>query len=556
MFTKINDLSIKVKLTVTILLITIIPLMVSGFLSYREANTAVYNMTVEDLKYITSIKSQQLEPLTQSSQVDQAVKDKIDKIVKDVQDHYYKPNGLGGYAYILNDKGQIVFHPDSSMIGQSLAQESFVKDIMSQKSGYITYPWKGEEKVASFVQLPNGWEFVIGSYYKDMTHSIAAIQTQMFIISLIAAVLSVVVGYFIVYAITRPIKELVAAMHKAEAGDVTVSVKQGSNDEIGQLTHIFNAMISEFRRLLTTVHQVSEQVAASSEELTASAHESTRASEQIAQASQEIASGTEAQMESVRNTSTSLHEMSGKIKEIADKIHAVKHDSHVAIQYAHDGEKSLEKVGWEMNDISEKVSQTEHQIRDLGNRSESIIGIISTIREISDQTNLLALNAAIEAARAGDQGKSFAVVAQEIRKLAEQSGRSASEIADLISDIHSKINTSVTSMSESSAAVSEGREVVEKAGGAFTSILKAIEDLNLQIEQVTMSAEIIAGGTARIVQQGDEISRLAAVASADTQEVAAASQEQTATMQEINAASEMLAKMAEELQQHVSRFKI
>jgi methyl-accepting chemotaxis protein len=557
LFRKLNDLSIKLKLTGTILLITLIPLMTAGFLNYNSAYTSVYDMTVKDLKYMTKIKAEEVAAaIAKEKEIDAATSEKVRALVDDVRTSYYEANGLSGYAYIMDDTGKILQHPDPKMIGTSIADEAFAKQILQMKNGYITYLWKGEEKVASFVQLPNGWELVIGSYMKDMMKPLVPIRNDMFIISLLASVMAIVIGYLIVHILTRPMKELVKAMEKAEAGDVTVQVTPGSRDEVGQLTHMFNEMIREFRNMLRQVHEVSEQVAASSEQLTASANESTRASEQISEASQEIAVGSEGQMESVRKTTEALHEMSNNIQAIAGKIHNVKHDSAVVVRYAHEGENSLKKVVWEMNDISQKVSDTESQIRELGNRSEAIKGIIHTIHEISEQTNLLALNAAIEAARAGEQGKSFAVVAQEIRKLAEQSGKSAGEIAALISDIHGKIETSVTSMEESSKAVSEGREVVKEAGKAFSSILKAIDDLNQQIEQVTASSETISDGAERIVRQGDEISRLASIAAADTQEVAAASQEQTATMEEINAASEMLAKMAEELQAHVSRFKI
>jgi methyl-accepting chemotaxis protein len=556
LFRKINDVSIKLKLTGTILLITLIPLMTAGFLSYHSAYNSVYEMTVQDLKYMTKIKAEEIAAIAKDKQIDAATSEKVKASVDDVETSYYKANGLSGYAYIIDEQGKILYHPDPNMIGTSIANESFTQEILKQKNGYITYPWKGEEKVASFVQMPNGWELVIGSYLKDMMKPLSIIRNQMFIISFVSSLLAIVIGYIIVHILTRPMKELVQAMEKAEAGDVTVQVTPGSKDEVGQLTHIFNEMIREFRNMLRQVNEVSEQVAASSEQLTASANESTRASEQISEAAQEIASGSEGQMESVRQTTNALHEMSSNIQAIADKIHAVRQDSSVVVKYAHEGEESLKKVVWEMNDITQKVNDTEMQIRELGNRSEAIKGIIGTIHEISEQTNLLALNAAIEAARAGEQGKSFAVVAQEVRKLAEQSGRSASEIAALISDIHTKIGTAVSSMGESSKAVSEGRYVVEEAGQAFSNILKAIADLNKQIELVTASSETISEGTERIVRQGDEISRLASIAAADTQEVAAASQEQTATMEEINAASEMLAKMAEELQAHVNRFKI
>ncbi|RXT09141.1 methyl-accepting chemotaxis protein [Ammoniphilus sp. CFH 90114] len=541
-----------VKLISTVLIITLIPVLAVGYLTYVNAYQAVYQLTVEDLKYMTHIKAQEIN----GSLVTSSSLDKVEPIVHEVQERYYQPQGMKGYAYLVDAEGKILIHPDPQTRGQNLSQEKFMQQILKEKVGYVEYDWQGETKVAAFQSLSNGHTIVIGSYLKDLMTPVTKIKRNLQIISVLGAVLALAVGFVVVQQIVRPMSQLVQAMKKAEEGDLTVQVKPKCKDEIGALSEMFNRMMGHFRTMLREVHEVSEQVAASSEELTASAHESAKATEQIAVASQEIARGSESQVDSVQSTIGKINSMNHKVKRITENVLKVNRDSEVATQHAHVGEANLKQVVEQMVSISEKVKRTEQVIRELGEQSSVISGIVNTIHEISQQTNLLSLNAAIEAARAGEHGRGFAVVAQEVRKLAEQSKVSAEEISSLLSHINYEIIQAVGSMGESSLAVGKGKEVVEEATRSFGQIIHAIDDVKLQIEEVTHHAEDIAMGSEDVVTAGELIAQLAEVASADTEEMAAASEQQTATMQEINTASDMLAQMAQQLQEQVNRFKI
>ncbi len=549
-------LSIRFKLLVTVVVITLGPILTAGYLQYSNAEKAVYNLTVSDLEYMTSLKAKELEPLTQSSDPSEADRQKIAEMVRDVAERYYKPNGMNGYAYILDEKGTMLFHPDATKIGADFSKESFVQVMSAKKQGSVEYVYEGKQKLSAFQTLPNGWILAIGSYRDDLLRPIEEYKWVMRAISLIACLVAVLVGFFIVYRLLVPMRNLVEAMRQAESGDLTRVVPVKTSDELGQLSSMYNEMMSVFRNMLKEVQTVSEQVAGSSEELTASASESSRASEQISVAASEIAVGSEKQKERVLATTASLHRIGRDIEQIAAYANGVSEDSRMAYQYAHEGEKTLKELVGEMDEITEKVRSTEKVIRELGDQSEAIMGIITMIREISAQTNLLALNAAIEAARAGEQGRSFAVVANEVRKLAEQSGRAAEEISKLILSISDEIKQSVVAMGETSQAVQQGRGGVSAAGQAFRQILQSVDDVNSQIARMNQAVQDIAEDTEKIVANADEIARLAEVAAADTQEVAAASEQQTATTQEMTAASETLSKMAEKLSELVKRFRI
>lgn len=548
--------SIKFKFILTILLITIVPIVTAGFLQYHFSEKAVYDLTVTDLKYVTYLISKDLKEYTQQTDPSSSDREKIDQITKDVAEKYYKPYGLQGYAFIIDTKGTVLFHPKPDVVGTDLSKETYIQQMLTEKHGYAEYQFQGLDKVTVFEELPNGWILGIGSYKSDLLSPFAKSKALIAIITLLASACAVLVGVFIVHRILTPLKRLIQAMQKAETGDLTERVQSDRKDEFGMLASMYNEMMDTFRGMLKEVQKVSEQVASSSEELTASSLESARASEQISIAATEIATGSEKQSETVNETTRTIHRIGHDITEIASYAKRVTEDSQIAYQMAHQGEKTLSELVDEMDQITAKVQSTEKVVRTLGEQSEAIMGIITIIREMSTQTNLLALNAAIEAARAGEQGRSFAVVAHEVRRLAEQSGQSAEEITILINKINDEIKQAVSAMEETTQAVQLGRGGVANSGQSFGQILKAVDDVNGQIEQMNQAAQAIAKDTENIVTNADQIAQLAAVAASDTQEVAAASQQQTATSQEISAASDTLAHMAEKLSEMVKRFKI
>jgi methyl-accepting chemotaxis protein len=552
----LKKMSIRYKLLLAMLFITIVPLGVTSYFQFSNAEDALYKLTISDLQYITLIKSKELEPYTTTNNPSDMDKTKIRAIVDDVAKSYYQPNGMKGYAFILDQTGIALFHPDPNTEGKSLGDLKFIQEMLAKKDGIIEYEFQGAQKITAFRSLPNGWLIGIGSYRDDLLQPIKRSQLDMLYITVTAAVLAIIFAVISLRQLLTPMNNLVMAMRKAESGDLTREIPVTSSDELGQLSLMYNKMMSVFRNILRDMQMVSEQVASASQELTASATESARASVQISEATSALAAGSEQQKETIRATTGSLHRIGKDIEQIAAFAKAVSDNSETADLHAKEGAKKLEELVNKMDDITKRVNSTEEIVQRLGEQSESIMGIISTIREISGQTNLLALNAAIEAARAGEQGRSFAVVANEVRKLAEESGSAAEKISQLILSVKDDINKAVLSMEETSAAVQQGRGGVSEAGDAFRQILRAVEDVNRQIAQMTQAAATISADTAKIVGSADYIAQLADSIANDTQEVAAASEQHTASSQEMTATAETLADMAARLSDQVKRFTI
>nr|WP_252607178.1 methyl-accepting chemotaxis protein [Bacillus paralicheniformis] len=392
-------------------------------------------------------------------------------------------------------------------------------------------------------------------YQRDSKEA-GSIITLLIIVIAAALVLSVSIGLLMTRLITKPIKDIQALFAETEQGDFTVKGTYQSKDELGLLTASFNKMVAGVRSIIETVGETSHQVASSSQELSASADESTKASEYISTTIQELAVGSDQQVESVENSRTvitGMTEFAGRISSNAEKAAAT---ADQTAMMSLEGTKAINKVSTQMKSINETVVSLSEAFKHLTERSNEIGNITEVITSIAEQTNLLALNAAIEAARAGEQGKGFAVVADEVRKLAEQSARSAEQITRLITIIQNDTKQTMNSVISATGEVKEGLVVVHEAGGAFQKIENSITEVVTQINDVTNLVKNLTAGASEIETAISGVKEVAETAAGGTQTVSAATQEQLASMEEIAAASQILAQNAEELQHLIQKFKI
>ncbi|MBU8741066.1 methyl-accepting chemotaxis protein [Bacillus licheniformis] len=392
-------------------------------------------------------------------------------------------------------------------------------------------------------------------YQRDSKEA-GSIITLLIIVIAASLVLSISIGLLMTRLITKPIKDIQALFAETEQGDFTVKGTYQSKDELGLLTASFNKMVAGVRSIIETVGETSHQVASSSQELSASADESTKASEYISTTIQELAVGSDQQVESVENSRTvikGMTEFAGRISSSAEKAAAT---ADQTAKMSLEGTKAIDKVSAQMQSINETVVSLSEAFKHLTERSNEIGNITEVITSIAEQTNLLALNAAIEAARAGEQGKGFAVVADEVRKLAEQSAQSAEQITRLITIIQNDTKQTMNSVISAKGEVKEGLVVVHEAGGAFQKIENSITEVVTQINDVTNLVKNLTAGTSEIETAISGVKEVAETAAGSTQTVSAATQEQLASMEEIAAASQILAQNAEELQHLIQKFKI
>jgi methyl-accepting chemotaxis protein len=374
----------------------------------------------------------------------------------------------------------------------------------------------------------------------------------------LSILIGLVVAIIVIRSITKPLNEMTERLRDiAEGeGDLTHIIQLQSKDELGVMAKSFNQMVGKLRDLMKQVSENADQVAAAAEQLHVSSQETTKATEQIASTVEQVASGTDDQVQTVKETSIKVSTLSSRLSSIASKSELVAKTALSTSSGAVEGNKAIEGIAEKMDDINSTVGQLSQEVRKLGERSNQISEIVQVITGIAEQTNLLALNAAIEAARAGENGRGFAVVSDEVRKLAEQSAASASQISELIHIIQSDTHQTIRSMDETTLKVTEGTTLIQHAGKSFKEIEQAVTNVSADIREMSSTVQEISRETEQMVVAIEKVGDTSEMTAAGTQSMAASTEEQLAAMDEISSSSDSLAKMAEELQQLIGKFKV
>lgn len=469
----------------------------------------------------------------------------------------------GGTVTIFQEDTRIatnVMNSGERIIGTKISQE--IKDtVLIQGKNY-----SGEAEVAgnmlqtAYMPLVDENGQAIGALYVGTSQKIIdSTLSSFFKIFIIVLIVFIVLSVLITFWFTRRLKKRLTnisnVLELAGNEDFTSEVRDNGKDEISVLANSYNNMSHNLQNMIQGVLQTSELVAASSEQLTAGAEQTSKATEQITESIQEVASGAESQTISVEETGEAMEEVSHGIQTMANNSALIAKSSKQASEKAHDGEGFVKKTVNQMNAIHVSVHESGEAIKLLGKRSAEIGDITKVITGIANQTNLLALNAAIEAARAGEQGKGFAVVADEVRKLAEQSQKSATQIAELIKEIQVDMERSDSSISQVKTDVNEGLGIVRQTEESFNDILRALESTGELVQQMASTSEIISAGAHEVSLTVADITHISRETSMHSQSVAAATEEQLASMQEITSSANALTHMAVNLQELMIKFK-
>ncbi|MGG4443675.1 methyl-accepting chemotaxis protein [Brevibacillus fortis] len=475
--------------------------------------------------------------------------------------------GETGYGFIVSKSGIYVSHRDAQknlQVKITDESETGLRDIANQiteatATGMTQTTIDGQNQYVTFAPIgETGMMLATVMPAAEINGPI----TQYFYISLIIfgvsiSIFLVLLYWFINRQVARPLVQLKAGIvNLVEKKDLTQTIPIRRKDEIGDVATAVNAFIEDLHGMMKNISGYTGQVGTVSDTSAKKAHEARLAFGQVASSFQEVAIGTENQQHSAEESARAMEEMAIGIQRIAEASSTMAESSKHMANEAVAGNQSVEKVSGQMDSINRSVSHSADVVRSLDSRSAEISQIVEVIATIASQTNLLALNAAIEAARAGEQGRGFAVVADEVRKLAEQSNDSANQIANLITEIQRETTSAVQAMDEGTREVETGIQIAYETGEAFRRIMDSTQDVADQIQEISSVAEQMSAATEQVTASILQLSSIAKDSAASASSVAASTEEQRISMNQLSTSAEQLNQMAKELQQMINRFTL
>jgi len=465
-----------------------------------------------------------------------------------------------------------MFQSDAERVLFNELKESRVNYVETLDSAISELTNSGEEKALSIASDASVFEDIIETEINDLINNqnakmdevnleIEKLIQKTFILTAgiiaLSILLSIAIAVIISRSIARPVGKMTAALTEIAEGNLAIEpVIIRNKDEIGEMASAFNSMSKDLRAIITNANESAVQLAIQAEELSASSEESLAASEMVAEISEKNLFGSESQVAIVSEMVLAMGEVVISINRITEDNEAMLLSSEDVAQMVEEGASLMEDVNGQMMVISSAIGQSAEIMKGMASYSEEIRRVTSLITDIAEQTNLLALNAAIEAARAGEHGKGFSVVAEEVRKLAEQSKLSAEEIGNMIDGMIGNVAQAVSSTEDGSHRVEEGLVVTERTRSVFNRIEQAASDVGEKVTAVSVAIEQIRTMTDEVSSGSSKVQELAVESSAAAQSTSAATEQQLAANEEISSSAQVLAELSEKLQNDMGQFKV
>lgn len=484
---------------------------------------------------------------------------KISKVVKDIK------VATTGKGYLISSNGVILVHPDPTKIGKNLKEmesndtaELFNKNVLVNKNGILNYQDdSGQSIVASYNEIERtGWRLVLDVPFQEMNEQAMKSKQTAITIIVISLISVAIIAILLSRVVVRPILKLIENSKNMANGDFTTKIDVKGKDEIAELSIAYNSMIDNLRNLVQQVIIAANTVDSKASEMNSMAAQSGNISSEILVTVDSIASGANYQAESVQNGTSMVTGITNDIQEITTNVE--KSVDMIKLVNATVDEGFTAIVG-QLSLMEESKKTTENvgmAIDMLAEKSAKISDIVDVIGGIASQTNLLALNAAIEAARAGEHGKGFAVVADEVRKLAEQSANSSNEIIALIKEIQARTSQSVDEVNLVKDVVLKQEIAVNDTKKYFDQIKGSVQNIVIQINKAASSASEVNNKSHEISMVMENIAAVAEENAASTEEFLAVTQEQAHGIQKVRTDSDDVVFEANNLLEAVKNFKI
>ncbi len=446
-----------------------------------------------------------------------------------------------GYAFFCSNKGAIVAHPQKDVVGKKLSDVRAGNDQNSMSKMEKGEAFEYEETSVmkgltsryfhvpvNFTATEAPWSFVVSIPMDKIMEGPRSLRNYAILIGVIGLIIVVGLMVFLANRTFAPIIDMKDMMQEAAEGeaDMTRRMRVGAMDEIGETAYWFNIFIERIQKLIIQVKSNSQSVSS--------------AALQISSSTEELSKTVDDQSGQAQSVSAALSELSTTSSDIAASMEESRGITENSSQMTREGSKTIESSIDSLRQIEVQAESLSKIVKDLGQSTNQIGAIVEVINDVADQTNLLALNAAIEAARAGEHGRGFAVVADEVRKLAERTGKATDEIVAIINSLQKKAGDADSAMQETVAEVSKGTELGNKSLEMLGSIVESGKEVQNASESVAAAIE----------EENATISEI----STNLESMAAGSMESAAAVQEVTQTADDLAREAETLKELVDQF--